>query len=191
MKIRVKKISIFLVFLMGMFAVSTFGHEVSWPGKRLSKLLPEASNFKQKQTTLTSAQITELENIHKVKIGPEDRSPIFYFSYGAVDQSTGRPSILGIIVFVDVIGEYGPIELSVVLNSRGEVIKADVWEQSDTRRIQNKDFLGQFSGKTSADAFTIGEDIQAAKGAQMSSQAVATGVKKGILLMHTVFKKKR
>lgn len=186
-----KNISLFLLFAMLLFSLLTFAHEVSWPGKRLSKLLPEASNFKQRQAPLTSSQIAELENIHKVKIGPEDRSPIFYFAYGKSNSSTGRPPMLGIIVFVDVVGEYGPIELSVVLNSRGEVIKADVWEQSDTRKIQNKDFLSQFSGKRSADAFTIGKDVQAAKGAPVSSQAVATGVKKGILLMRTVFKKKR
>lgn len=189
MNIRIKSFLLFLVFSMLMFPLSAFAHEVSWPGKRLNKLLPEASNFKQKQKPLTSGQISELERTHKVKIGVEDRSPIFYLAYGEKDPDTGRPPLLGIAVFIDVAGEYGPIELSVLMDKKGSVLKASVWSQKDTRKIQNEDFLNQFVGKTSKDAFKVGEDIEPAVKAEKSSQAVAKGVKKAILLMHTVFKR--
>lgn len=190
MSIRIKSVLLFLVFSMLMFPLSTFAHEVSWPGKRLNKLLPKADNFKQKQKPLTSRQISELEKTHKIRIGVEDRSPIFYFAYGEKDPDTRRPPLLGIVVFIDVIGEYGPIELSVLMDTKGSVLKASVWSQKDTRKIQNEEFLNQFVGKTLKDAFKVGEDIEPVVKAEKSSQAVASGVKKALLLTRTVFKRR-
>lgn len=189
MNVKIKNILFVLVLSMLIAPLSSFAHEVSWPGKRLNKLMPEANNFKQKQKPLTAKQISELERTHKIKIGSEDRSPIFYLAYGKKDPETGRPPLLGIAVFVDVMGEYGSIDISVLMDKKGKVLKASVWEQKDTRKIQNKEFLSQFAGKTSEDAFKVGEDIEPAAKAEKSSQAVALGVKRAIVLMHSVFKR--
>lgn len=178
---RLKIIVLFIlviVFVANSFKISA--HEVSWPGKRLRKAFLEAEGFKQRQVSLTKSQINFIEKELGEKIGSEDTSPVFYIAY------RGK-KVIGVIVFVDAFGEYGKIELSVVMGPNGKVKNVDVWEQSDTRKIQEKPFLNQFIGKKAFEPFEIGKDITPVEDAKISSRAVAKAVKKALLLIYQVF----
>jgi hypothetical protein len=81
-------------------------------------------------------------------------------------------------------GQYGAIEvvLAVVDTDSGPVVRA-VRIQRDREKakqaLRSDEFLGQFQGKGVDDPFTIGEDLlTAAEGAEVASQAVATAVRK-------------
>ncbi|MFQ5681515.1 MAG: hypothetical protein ACE5GG_05670 [Candidatus Omnitrophota bacterium] len=138
-------------------------HEVSWPGKRLAKLMPEAESFRQRQVSFSAEQPGSIEKDLGQKVSGEDRSPIFYVAYGK-DKKT-----LGVVVFVDVRGGLGVIELSLAMDDKGRISKIDVWENEDSDKIEERKFLGQFIGKSDYDAFRVGDDVRAIEGQEASS----------------------
>lgn len=170
-----------------LFLVSTAGaHEKTWPEKRLKQVWPEAQSFTSKQVSLTSSQVSDLKN-KDVQIAAQDRSPTFYFAEVTQEKKAKK---IGIIFFVDEIGDNGVIEMSIAMGIDGRVKKIDVWEHSENSLIAKEEFLKQFVGKTSADSFVVNKDYQPVKGAEKASESVARAVKKALKITNTIFEKK-
>lgn len=159
-------------------------HERAWPGKRLASLWPEAARFTSKQVNLSAAQAARLEAAG-IRLGAEDKSPVFYFAGAAGKGKNARP--LGIILFIDAYGANGNMEISVGMTADGAVAKLGIWEHSEDKRVAGGEFLGQFIGKKSSDSFQPGAGYKPAEGAQQASGAVALAVKKALSITGAVF----
>jgi hypothetical protein len=85
-------------------------------------------------------------------------------------------------------GQFGAIEVvvAVVSGDSGPVIKA-VRIQRDREKakaaLRSQEFLGQFKGRGLTEAYVVGDDLKTATaGAEKASQAVATAVRKLIIV---------
>jgi hypothetical protein len=171
-------IRIFILSLLSMNLVfsSAQAHQRSWPGKKLSETLPAGKNFVQKQVTLNAAQIKWVENGLGEKIQTEDSTPSFYSTNLAVGQASSW------VVFLDATGANGKIEIGLALDPTGKIINVALLDGSESKDVQAPTFLKQFVGKTGTEKFKVGEDIRSPAGQNGAAQAIATGVRRGLLL---------
>ncbi len=143
----------FLVFTMLIgFATLAFGHERSWPGRRLYKLWPQVKFFVRVQKSLTPDQVERIERLLGKKLPAEDRSPIFYYAYADKEKK----DLLGVVLFVDSTGKNGPIELSFGFDQTTKLQVVDIWQHQENDYIRSKEFLGYFIGKTVTDNLVEG-----------------------------------
>ena len=163
-------------------------HEKQWPEKRLRQVWPTAQSFTSRQMTLTADQTSKL-SAGGVKLGSEDRSPIFYFAKSEAANSSQSKS-LGVIFFVDEYGSNGKMEISLAIGADGHLKKVDIWDHSENSAVAQTDFLKQFIDKTSNDTFVPNKDYMPIPDAIQASQAVAFGVEKGLKITNIVFEKK-
>ena len=171
-----------------MLSSIALGHEKQWPERRLKQVWPEAQSFTSKQITLTPSQISELKN-EGVKVGPENRNPIFYFAQAAGATSVERLN-LGVILFTDETGENGRMEISVAVGLDGAIKKIDLWEQSENPLVKKEDFLQQFVGKTVKDSFIANKDYRPVEKALKASEAVAQSARTALKIANLAFQKK-
>jgi hypothetical protein len=169
---------IFILSLMTLTLITTNAnaHQKSWPGKKLSETFPDGKNFVQKQVTLNAAQIKWVENGLGEKIRAEDSTPVFY----STTSTAGAASSW--VVFVDATGANGKIEMGVAFDSSGKVINLAMLDSSESKDVQASSFLKQFVGKVGTEKFKVGEDIRAPEGQSSAAQAIAMGVRRGLLL---------
>lgn len=81
-------------------------------------------------------------------------------------------------------GYSGSILFDLAVNAEGEIVALTNIRHSETpglgAKITEEGFRNQFKGKTAADAFTVGQDIDVISGATVSSRAMASGVKNSL-----------
>ena len=155
---------------------SAHAHQKSWPGKKLSATFPAGKNFVQKQVTLNAAQIKWVENGLGEKIRTEDSTPVFYAT-----TSADAPASIW-VVFLDATGANGKIEMGVAVSSAGKVINVAVLDSSESKDLQTLSFLKQFVGKVGTEKFKVGDDVRAPEGQSVAAQAIASTVRRGLLL---------
>jgi len=87
------------------------------------------------------------------------------------------------------IGKHEYITFIVGVTPKGEVGDVAVMEYRETRGEEVKDrrFLRQFHGKKLTDPITVDRDIENYTGATLSSHAIATGVKKALVLVQAFY----
>ena len=99
-------------------------------------------------------------------------------------RSDSRAEIVGYAGTAASSGYGGPVEILVGINPAGEILGVQVVDHKETpgffRRLREENFLSQFPGEGYQDSLTIGEDIDAASGATISSEAVARALKKEV-----------
>jgi hypothetical protein len=93
-------------------------------------------------------------------------------------------------MFIDAYGEGGKIEMGVVVSGRGELVKIRLFENKESPELAQQAFLGQFEGKKATDPFRSGADIAAPAGTNKSAQAIASGARRGLLIINEMFRKK-
>ena len=78
-------------------------------------------------------------------------------------------------------GYGGPVEMLVGLDTEGQITGVKVVENRETpgffRRLPAEDFFRQFLGVSARDDLRLGQDLDAASGATVSSEAVAAAVR--------------
>jgi len=178
-----RNIKLFIMILGLLAAVQLQAHERGWPAKRLNRIFSGAK-FTSKQFSLSQKQLSWIEKHLGEKPGTEDRAPLFYT---ARDKKTKKK--LGRVLFVDQKGVNGTIELSVGISTDRTVTKIDLYKHSEPKGVTKSKFLKQFVGKKATHRFKIGKDIKVSKGVAQSAQAVATGVRKALLIDYLVFGK--
>ncbi len=179
---------ILLVLFLASFVMEVASaHQRSWPGKRLAQVIPEATGFISRQVTLSSEQTAAVEKSLGEPLKLEDKSPIFYF---AQKQTDGKTERIGTVLFVDAIGEKGAMEVGVGIDKKGQVVRVVIFEHREDARIGDEFFLKQFVGKTYGAPFLVGKDIQGIEGSEITIQALATGIRKALLITQEVFGKR-
>lgn len=174
-----------LVFFMVISPILSDAHETEWPGEKLDAIFPKAKKFVQRNVVLTKAKIASIEKELGSKLRQEDNKPIFYIAM----NEQKKP--IGLVLFVDVKGPRGTIDGAVGLNMKGKVVKVAVYEHKESEAITSDKFLKQFIDKGIDDAFKVGDDIEAVKGQEEASKAVALLPKKTLVISYALFLKRK
>jgi len=170
-------------------AGASFSHDLVFPTEKLKSLFPLAQSFEQKNLYISDQQKAVLEKKLGGSLPEEDLKPSVYFAIVKKDPES-RPRKAAAILFVDALGEGGKIEVGIVVNGKGELVKVHVFENREPEQLSRPDFLRQFEGKKASEKFQVGSDIQAPAGTERSAQAIASGVRRGLLIIEELFRKK-
>jgi len=174
-----------LVFFMVISPILTEAHETEWPGEKLAAIFPKAKKFVQRNVVLTKEKIASIEKELGSKLRQEDHKPIFYIAMN------DKKKPVGLVLFVDVKGPRGTIDGAVGLNMKGKVVKVAVYEHKESDAIASDKFLKQFIDKGIDDDFKVGDDIEAVKGHEEASKAVALIPKKTLVISYALFLKRK
>ena len=174
-----------LVFLILSAPLLSNAREIEHPGQKLAAIFPTAKKFVQRYPVLTPDKIASIEKELGVKLRSEDLEPIFYIPI----SEQKKP--IGLVLFVDVKGPRGPIDGAVGLNMKGKVVKVTIYEHKESDAIASEKFLKQFIGKGIDDAIKIGKDVEAVKGHEEASKAVALIPKKTLVMSYALFLKRK
>lgn len=166
-----------------------FAHDLVWPGEKLKILYPQAESFEQKNLYVSDEQRSRIEKMLGSRLPEEDLKPSIYLAVvRSGPDSTLRKT--GAIMFIDAYGEAGKIEMGVVVSGKGEIMKIKIFENMESLKLTEPFFLRQFEGKKASDPFGVGKDISAPQGTEKSSQAIASGAQRGLVIINEMFRKK-
>jgi len=169
--------------------VSSTAHDLVWPGEKLKALYPEAVSFEQKNLYVSDEQKAAIERALGSKLPEEDLKPSIYL---AVVKATpdAPPRKAAAMMFIDAQGEGGKIEMGVVVSGKGELLMVRIFENKESQKLLGKSFLKQFEGKKASESFKVGMDITAPKAVVKSAKAVASGARRGLIIINEMFRKK-
>jgi len=169
--------------------ISSSAHDLVWPGEKLKALYPEAISFEQKNLYVSDQQRAEIERAIGAKLPGEDLKPSIYLAV-VKDHPEAPPKKAAAIIFIDAQGEGGKIEMGVVVSGKGDIMKVRIFENKESPKLLDQAFLKQFEGKKAADPFRAGADIKAPAGIDKPAQAIASGARRGMLIINEMFRKK-
>ncbi len=88
------------------------------------------------------------------------------------------------------LGEHQPITFAVKLSPEGRVERQEIVVYREPRgdEVRDERFRRQFVGKTARDPIAANDDIVVVSGATISSRAMATGVKRAVVLFDELVK---
>ncbi len=170
-------------------AKASFSHDLVFPAEKLKTLFPLAQSFEQKNLYISDQQKAVLESKLGGSLREEDLKPSIYFAVVKTGPEA-RPHKAAAILFVDALGEGGKIEMGIVVSGKGELIQVHIFENKEPEKLSRPDFLKQFEGKKTSDKFQVGSDIHAPSGTERSAQAIASGARRGLLIIEELFRKK-
>ncbi len=181
----------FLAAFVSVILISSlsYAHDLVWPGEKLKTLYPSAVSIEQKNLYVSDGQRAIIEKTLGGRLHEEDLRPSIYFAV-VKDHPETPPKKAAAIIFIDAQGEGGKIEMGVVVSGQGELMKVDLFENKEPEAINQTVFLKQFKGKKASELFKVGTDITAPRGIEKSAQAVASGARRGILIINEMFRKK-
>jgi hypothetical protein len=165
-----------------------FGIHPVWPGNKLKIIFPGAVSFEQKKLFILDEQEQRIEEMLGFQVRDEDLWPSIYL---AVQRKTPdeRPKKVAAIIFVKAYGEGGKIELGVVVGRKGTLVRVHIFENNEPEVIASTDFLEQFKGKKAGDSFQVGRDIVSPEKHKRSAQAIASGAKKGLVIINEMLRR--
>ena len=171
-----------LLMLVGIVGVaSAAGADTLLTEQQALKILfPKSASVDAQAKSLTPAQRDNLQKKTGLHF-PENE-------YRCV-VSQGKQGPDGYAVIMNEIGKHEFITFIVSVNPKGEVRDVAVMEYRETRggEVQEKRFLQQFHGKKLSDPIAVDRDIMNYTGATLSSHAIATGVKKALVLVQEFY----
>ena len=170
-------------------AGASLSHDLVFPAEKLKTLFPQAQSFEQKDLYISDEQRAKIEGQLKSRLPEEDLKPSIYLAI-IKDRPETPPKKAAAIIFIDSQGERGKIEMGVVVGGKGELIKVRLFENKEPDQLTLPSFLKQFEGKKAADSFKVGSDITAPEAVAKSAQAVASGARRGLLIINEMFRKK-
>lgn len=114
-------------------------------------------------------------------------APLARSRYTIYVASTG-PRVDGYALFDDEPGQHLPISFAVKLSPSGLCERHEVVAYREARGDEVKDtrFRAQFVGKSVRDPLRAGDDVVAVSGATISSRAMATGVRRALVLLDSL-----
>ncbi len=170
-------------------AGASSSHDPVFPAEKLKTLFPLALSFEQKNLYISDEQRAMIEGQLKSRLPEEDLRPSIYLAI-VKDHPDSPPQKAAAIIFIDARGEGGKIEIGIVVSGRGKLIRVHVFENKEPEKLSRSDFLRQFEGKKASDMFQVGSDIQAPAGTEGSAQAIASGARRGLLIIEELFRKR-
>ena len=189
---RCKRSTIFglaTVLISALFANASSAHDIVWPGEKLKVLFPQAESFEQRNLFISDDQRSHLEKVLGSRLPEEDLKPSVYLAI-VRNSPEAQPRRGAAIMFIDASGEGGKIEMAVVVNGKGDLMKIHIFENRESREVTGLPFLKQFEGKKASDQFKVGADMSAPAGRERAAQAIASGARRGLLIITELFRKK-
>jgi len=176
-------------FLLFSFVASSHAHDLVWPGEKLKLMFSQAESFEQKNLYVSDEQRSNIEKILGSVLPDEDLKPSIYL---AVVRSApdSPPRKAAAMMFIDAHGEGGKIEMGVVVSGKGEIMNVHIFENKESEKLLQPQFLKQFENKKSSDLFKVGADISAPAGREKSAQEIASGARRGLLIINEMFRKR-
>lgn len=180
-----------LAILTSVLLISSlsYAHDLVWPGEKLKTLYPGAVSFEQKNLYVSDEQKAVIEKALGGRLPQEDLRPSIYFAV-VKDRPETPPKKAAAIIFIDAQGEGGKIEMGIVVSGKGDIMKVRIFENKESPKLLDQSFLKQFEGKKASESFKVGIDINAPGAMVKSAQAVASGARRGILIINEMFRKK-
>jgi hypothetical protein len=166
-----------------------FAHDLVFPAEKLNTLYPEAISFEQKDLYMSDQQRKRIEKNLTVSLPGEDLKPSIYFVI-VKKSADAPPRKAAVIMFIDAYGKGGKIEIGVVVGRKGELMKMLLFENNESANLTARSFLKQFEGKKGSDLFIVGKDIVAPAGEEKTAQAIASGARRGVLIINELLRKK-
>ncbi len=168
---------------------AAYGHDLVWPGEKLKTLFPDAISFEQKNLYVSGEQKAAIEKALGARLPEEDMKPSIYLAI-VKSAADAQPRKAAAMMFIDAQGEGGKIELGVVVSGKGELLKVRIFENKESPKLLEQSFLKQFEGKKAGNPFRAGADVKAPAGIEKSAQAIASGARRGMLIINEMFRKK-
>jgi hypothetical protein len=139
---------------------------------------PSATHFVEANVVYRPSDIAAIEKLSGQKVqtrGEQIWKP----------QAGGQ--LLGYFILDYVIGKHEIIDYSVSLELDGRVRRIDIlqYRESYGGEIANRDWLGQFVGKTSRDPPEFERNIRNISGATLSSRHVTEGIRRVLAIYET------
>ncbi|MEW6115451.1 MAG: hypothetical protein AB1553_00920 [Nitrospirota bacterium] len=177
------------LMLLLVSATTILAHDLVWPGEKLKTMVPQAESFEQKNLYISDEQRLHIEKALGSTLPEEDVKPSIYLA--VIRGNPGAPPRkASAIMFIDAYGEEGKIEIGVVVGGKGAIQKVYIFENKESEKVTNQAFLKQFEGKKASDPFKVGADITAPSGKEKPAQAIASGARRGVLIINELFKRK-
>lgn len=187
--IREKLLNLSSIILLLFLVSVSFAHDLVWPGEKLKALFPQAESFEQKNLYVSDEQRAAIEKALGSRLPEEDLKPSIYLAVVRSNPDS-PPRKAAAMMFIDAHGEGGKIEMGVVVGGKGEIMKVYIFENKESEKLLQLQFLRQFEHKKSSDIFKVGADISAPPGRDKSAQAIASGARRGLLIINEMFKKR-
>jgi len=170
-------------------AGGVLAHDLVWPGEKLKALYPEAISFEQKNLYVSDEQKAVIERAVGTRLPEEDLKPSIYLAVvkAAPDAPARKAAAM---MFIDAYGVAGKIEMGVAVGGKGEILRVRIFENKESPKLLDPAFLSQFQGKKASDAFKVGVDIKAPAGTDRSAQAIASGTRRGAVIIGEMFRKR-
>lgn len=145
-------------------------------------MFPEATAFRRQDIALTTVQMQLIEKL----AGLPARSVNWH-----VAAALKGESVLGYVVFDDVIGKFELISYAVALNPDASVRQVEIlaYRESHGTEIRNPAWRRQFVGKRAQSGIAIGEGIANISGATLSCTHVTDGVRRIAAIAQVVLAK--
>ena len=186
---RILKSLLLISGLIILFPSANYGHDLVWPGDKLKALFPQAESFEQKNLYVSDEQRKNIENSLGSKLPEEDLRPSIYLAI-VRNSPDAPPKKAAAIMFIDAYGKGGKIEMGVVVGGKGGLMKILIFENNEAEELRLPVFLDQFEGKNADVPFKTDKDITFPSGEENAAQAIASGAKRGLLIINEMFKKK-
>ena len=178
-----------IIMLSFALTAKASAHDLVWPSEKLKVMFPQAESFEQKNLYVSDEQRSNIEKTLGSGLQDEDLKPSIYLAVvRSVPDSPPRKAAA--MMFIDAHGEGGKIEMGVVVSGTGELMKVHLFENKEPEKVFQQTFLKQFEGKKASDPFRVGTDIRAPEGREKSAQAIASGARRGLLIINAMFRKK-
>lgn len=155
------------IVLTAVFATAVFAAEAD-----SVKNLTQEDGLKAVEVTLTAEQAAKIQ----AAMASKQIVKTVYTIYSG--------KVLDVII-EEQQGKWGKIKVAVAIDKVTRKIKGiEVISMQEKRGagIKTSNFLGQFTGKSTADAFEVSKDVKAVSGATVSSKAMAIAVKRALIV---------
>lgn len=159
------------------------------PERTMQKIFPQAQDYKTITVHMTPEKIKAIEEVLGVPL--DDSEKVEFNFYDIIGSRDGKPEKLGTVIALAGKGEYGVIEVVIGVDGAGTIMGAYIQRSRErvTKALQADAFLTQFIGKTKANGFAVGADVQpASPDAEAASRVVASVIQK-MLIFYDVLTK--
>jgi len=193
-----KSIIIISAIVTSVFVFASVGHAITLlkPKKALKQILGKKAEIVVETKRLTGETLAKVKKrlggkLVDFQAGSESakvkakKKIDFHFSV-----KDGKR--VGVAIFDEEPGKWGPVEFIIGLTMKGIVKKVRVmsYQEKRGRPIARVSFLRQYKGKTSRNQMVVGKDITGISGATISSKSATFAVKKAIILYEELYLKK-
>lgn len=157
-------------------------NDIPIPKTILKKVFPTVDGFAGIEGSLNDTQVGQVESILGQALSDADKVPTFYFGV----QGSKR---IGVAQLIQVKTESGNALIAVALSAEGKITNLSLIDPPK-KFPDATPLLKQMIGKDLSSNLKIGSDLSPLPGNDKVSNSLASGVKRSLVIMQSVFAKK-